>query len=77
VLERRGLASGSDEEASPPPASAPRSVSPQKARPVAERGGGGGLAAAARAALRGVEPELFNPEELLSSGVGLGGVCWG
>ncbi|KAI3436285.1 hypothetical protein D9Q98_002338 [Chlorella vulgaris] len=32
----------------------------------------GSLAAAAKAALRGVEPELFNPEELLSSGTGLG-----
>jgi hypothetical protein len=36
----------------------------------------GSLAAAAKAALRGVEPELFNPEELLSSGTGLGRCPW-
>ncbi len=38
----------------------------------------GGLAAAAKAALRGVEPELFNPEDLLAATGGLGpGVCAG
>lgn len=37
----------------------------------------GGLAAAAKAALRGVEPELFNPEDLLAAtgGLGPGGCC--
>mgnify|MGYP001810706282 CR=1 FL=1 len=44
-----------------------RAACPHEARAhVPPRSGGGGLASAAKAALRGVEPELFNPEDLLA-----------
>ena len=99
VLERRGVASDSDQEGpggpSPgkPGANGADQPHPHRAKstgalPVGGGGGGGGaprgagLAAAAKAALRGVEPELFNPEDLLAATGGMGGaphlvlVCW-
>ena len=75
VLERRGLASSSDEEAPLPAANGRDGGAPHKSKStsaLAAGGGGGGqrggLAAAAKAALRGVEPELYHPEELLGDG---------
>ena len=82
VLERRGVASGSEDEGGSTAggtngrdAAAPHKSKSTSALPA---GGGaqqqrtGGLAAAAKAALRGVEPELFNPEDLLAATGGLG-----
>eukprot|EP00887_Chlorella_sp_A99_P006729 scaffold3.g6729.t1 len=81
VLERRGASGagggGNGEEAggrdsSPPKArAAPAAVAAAAALPPGRRSSGG-LASAARAALRGVEPELFNPEDLLAATGGLG-----
>lgn len=71
VLERRGIASSSDEEAGPATANGRDAGVPHKSKSTsalpssAAPGQRGGLAAAAKAALRGVEPELFNPEDLL------------
>ena len=91
VLERRGVASGSDDEPGNGSGSGGGGTangrrrdggSPHKSKSAgvlgaggagqqqqrgAGGGGGGGLAAAAKAVLRGVEPELFNPEDLLSA----------
>jgi hypothetical protein len=85
VLERRGVASGSDDEPANgsggggvPNGRRRDSGSPHKSKSAGllgaggagqqqQRGGGGGLAAAAKAVLRGVEPELFNPEDLLAA----------
>lgn len=87
VLERRGVASGSEDEggstaggANGRDAAAPHKSKSTSALPA---GGAqqaqqrtGGLAAAAKAALRGVEPELFNPEDLLAATGGLGPGAW-
>ncbi|PRW60097.1 dynamin-related 3B-like isoform A [Chlorella sorokiniana] len=82
VLERRGVASGSEDEggstaggangrdATAPHKSKSTSALPAGGAQQAQRTGG--LAAAAKAALRGVEPELFNPEDLLAATGGLG-----
>lgn len=84
VLERRGIANDSDEESASPgrrDAGAPPRPKSTSALVAAASGAGaaprpGGLAAAAKAALRGVEPELYSPEELMGGaavGAGEGG----
>ncbi|KAL4459064.1 hypothetical protein ABPG75_013929 [Micractinium tetrahymenae] len=78
VLERRGVANDSDEDsasANGRDAGAPPKSKSTSALVAAASSGGaapraGGLAAAAKAALRGVEPELYNPEELLGTAAG-------
>lgn len=76
------MASGSEDEggstaggANGRDAAAPhksKSTSALPAGGAAQQQRTGGLAAAAKAALRGVEPELFNPEDLLAATGGLG-----
>lgn len=81
VLERRGVANDSDEDGSPVngrDAGAPPKSKSTSALVAAASGSGaapraGALAAAAKAALRGVEPELYSPEELMGATAGSGG----